>query len=176
MKIYPNADVSFYTDKPGCWGSYIKYAANHSWKQPVKQFRPKNMFYWSDNEGAKMTSVKTEDLYLKNIPTTRIRPESCVGMLYGTGFRFVRLAMAPPANFKCGPLPVNLETAHEVNSKWDIEIKFVYLKYNSFEIAVKLSKKAKEEKLAKKKAKKAAKEKKKAEKDYKNRTKKKGRK
>lgn len=59
---------------------------------------------------------------------------------------------------------------------YTIEIKFVYLKYNSFEIAVMLVKKAKEEKLAKKKAKKAKKEKKKAENDYKNRAKKKGRK
>lgn len=117
MKIYPNADVSFYTDKPGCWGSYIKYDVNHSWKLPVKKFSPRNMFYWTDKEGAKMTAVGTENLYLKGIPTTRIRPQACLGMLYGTGFRYIRLAMAPPANFKCAPLPVNLEKALEVNSK-----------------------------------------------------------
>lgn len=117
MKIYPNADVFCYVDKPGCWGSYLKHGLHYSWKLPIKYFRPKNMYYWIDSEGAKMTQVQTDNLYFKDWPKTRIRPEACLGMLYATGFRFIRLTMAPPANFKCAPLPVNLELAHKVNSK-----------------------------------------------------------
>lgn len=117
MKIYPNADVFCYVDKPVCWGSYLKHGLHYSWKLPIKYFRPKNMYYWIDSEGAKMTQVQTDNLYFKDWPKTRIRPEACLGMLYATGFRFIRLTMAPPANFKCAPLPVNLELAHKVNSK-----------------------------------------------------------
>lgn len=73
------------------------------------------MYYWIDSEGAKMRQVETDNLYFKDWPKNRIRPQACLGMLYATGYRFIRLTMAPPANFKCAPLPVNLETALKVN-------------------------------------------------------------
>lgn len=117
MKIYPNADVWFYVDKPGCWGSYQKYGPHHSWKLPGKEFTPKYMYYWRDTEGQKMRDVKRKDLYFDNWPKSRIRPQACLGMLYATGYRFIKLSMAPPAGFKCAPLPVNLVTAKHVKGR-----------------------------------------------------------
>lgn len=117
MRIYPSADVYFYVDKPGSWGNYIKHGANYTWKQPIRYFRPKNMNYWTDSIGSKKAEIGTKDLYFKNWPKSRIRNQACLGMLYGTGFRFIKLSKAPPAGFKCAPLPVNLEMAHRVNSK-----------------------------------------------------------
>ncbi|XP_023165094.1 uncharacterized protein LOC111595541 [Drosophila hydei] len=117
MKIYPNADVWFYVDKPGCWGKYEKYAPHHSWKSPVKPFTPKVMYHWRDLSGVKKAEIKTKDLYFENWPKSRIRAQACLGMLYATGYRFIKLSMAPPAGFKCAPLPVNLAGAHMVNDR-----------------------------------------------------------
>ncbi|EDW00778.1 uncharacterized protein LOC6559263 [Drosophila grimshawi] len=155
MKFYPDADVWFCVDKPGCWGKYVKYAPHHSWKLPIRPFTPKVMYHWRDHEGVKMAEIHRKDLYFNKWPKSRIRPQACLGMLYSTGYRFIKLCMAPPAGFKCAPLPVNLATAHIVNGK--------------------LRKMKKQERLAKKKAKKAAKDAKKAAKQYKNRGAKRGR-
>ncbi|KAH8418312.1 hypothetical protein KR222_009577 [Zaprionus bogoriensis] len=149
MKFYPNADVWFYVDKPGCWGKYLKHGPYHSWKLPVVNFRPKYMHYWRDIEGTKLQEVKRKDLYFDKWPKSRIRPQACLGMLYATGYRFIKLSMAPPAGFKCAPLPVNLATAKLVKAH--------------------LRKKKKAEKLAKKKAKQEEKEKKAKAKKFKNR-------
>ncbi|KAH8299794.1 hypothetical protein KR044_005972 [Drosophila immigrans] len=149
MKLYPNADVWFYVDKPGCWGSYQKYSPYHSWKLPNREFTPKYMHYWRDIEGQKLRDVQRKDLYFDKWPKSRIRPQACLGMLYATGYRFIKLSQAPPAGFKCAPLPVNLATAQYVKA---------HLK--------KLTKQAKKE--ANKKKKEAA-AKKKLEKAHKNR-------
>lgn len=117
MKFFPNADVWFYSDKGDCWDSCIKHGPNYSWKPPVKPFKPKNMCYWRDKEGAKLVQVETKDLYFEKWPMSRIRRQACLGMLYSTGHRFIKLTMAPPLNFKCAPLPVDLQTARLVKSK-----------------------------------------------------------
>lgn len=127
MRIYPDADVYFFVDKPGCWGSYMKHGSYYSWKLPPNSIRPKNMHYWLDLDGLKKKVVNTEDLYFKDWPESRIRDQACLGMLYSTGFRFIRILMAPPANFKCAPLPVNLEMAHKVNRKCNKYTKIVSL-------------------------------------------------
>lgn len=119
MKIYPNADVSFYIDKNSCWGSYLKHGPNQHWKERAKPFEAKHMYYWRDIEGTKLVEVKKKDLYFENPPKSRIRRQACLGMLYATGQRFIKLSMAPPVNFKCAPLPVNLQTARLVKSKWE---------------------------------------------------------
>ncbi|ALC42259.1 CG16739 [Drosophila busckii] len=111
MRYYPNADVWFYVDKPGCWGKYQKHGPHFSWKLPNKEFTPKYMRYWRDSEGYKMPEIQRKDLYFKDMPKDRIRPQACLGMLYATGYRFIKLTRAPPAGFKCAPLPVNLEMA-----------------------------------------------------------------
>ncbi|XP_039481904.1 uncharacterized protein LOC120445512 [Drosophila santomea] len=141
MKFYPDADVWFCVDKPSCLNSYQKYPPNHSWKMR-DQTTSRNMYYWRDIEGVKKTEIKLKDLYFTNWPKSRIRPQACLGLLYATGNRFIRLTKAPPSGFKCAPLPVNLATARIVK--------------------VLLRKKAKREKLAAKKAKKEAKKAKKA--------------
>lgn len=115
MRIYPDADISFSVEKPSKWESYIKYGPNHSWKHPEQNIRPKNMYYWRDIEGFKKKVVESDDLYFKDWPKSRIRPQACLGMLYATGIRNVRLSKAPPVGFKCAPLPVNLEMAYKVN-------------------------------------------------------------
>ncbi|KAH8374413.1 uncharacterized protein LOC110182929 [Drosophila serrata] len=139
MKYYPNADVWFYVDKPSCMNNYMKYPPNHSWKINDKT-TSRVMRYWRDSEGIKKPEIKLEDLYFTDWPKNRIRPQACLGLLYATGNRFIKLTKAPPAGFKCAPMPVNLATARIVN--------------------VMLKKKAK----AEKKAKKAEKAKKDAEK------------
>lgn len=115
MKIYPNADVNFYIEKRVC--NLLQDDFHSSKLIPEKPFRPKNMYYWRDIDGHKKTEIKTKDLYFKKYPQSRIRKQACLGMLYGTGFRFIKLSMAPPVNFKCAPLPVNLKTAKKVKSK-----------------------------------------------------------
>lgn len=120
MRIFSNADVDFYVDKPGTWGNYLKHGVTYKWRQPVKRFRPKNINYWRDNVAAKKLEITTEDLYFKNWPKTRIRPQACLGMLYSTGFRFIRLSKALPAGMKCAPLPVNLDTAYTVNGRCNL--------------------------------------------------------
>lgn len=176
MKIYPEADVSFYVEKPSCCHSYFKHGTTYSWKPPGKPFRPKEMPYWNDPVGAKMVEIKTKDLYFENWSKSRIRKEACLGMLYSTGNRFIKLTMAPPAGHKCAPLPVNLQMAHHVNSKCKYGKKSkVVLIYIQFQILELLKAKAKAERKARKKIKDEANAKKKAEKAYKNRTKKRGR-
>ncbi|EDW60804.1 uncharacterized protein [Drosophila virilis] len=155
MKFYPNADVWFYVDKPGCWGKYQKYAPHHSWKLPIRPFTPKVMYHWRDFDGVKMAEITRKDLYFDKWPTSRIRPQACLGMLYATGHRFIKLSMAPPAGFKCAPLPVNLVTAKYVKSH--------------------LRKLKRQAKLAKKKEKKAKKAAKKAAEKLKNRGARRGR-
>ncbi|XP_017868083.1 PREDICTED: uncharacterized protein LOC108616991 [Drosophila arizonae] len=115
MKIYPNGDAWFYVDKPGCWGKYERYSPQHSWKPLIRPIRPKIMYHWHDYDGVKKAEIKTKDLYFDNWQTSRIRAQACLGMLYATGYRFVKLSMAPPAGFKCAPLPVNLVGAYHVN-------------------------------------------------------------
>ncbi|KAH8355058.1 hypothetical protein KR093_004591 [Drosophila rubida] len=116
MKIYPNADAWFYVEKPGCWGSYQRYGPYHSWKLPDREYTPRYMHYWRDIEGQKLRDVKRKDLYFENWPKSRIRAQACLGMLYATGYRFIRISRAPPAGFKCAPLPVNLATAQYVKA------------------------------------------------------------
>ncbi|XP_016957174.1 uncharacterized protein LOC108029438 [Drosophila biarmipes] len=141
MKFYPDADVWFFVDKPSCMNSYQKYPSKHSWKVRDKTIA-REMHYWRDIEGVKKTEIKLKDLYFTNWPKSRIRPQACLGLLYATGNRFIRLTKAPPAGFKCAPMPVNLATARIVK--------------------VELRKKAKRDRLAAKKAKKEAKKAKKA--------------
>lgn len=114
MKIFPTADVNFYIEKSTC---NLLDGASDCRRVLEKPFRPKNMYHWRDIDGHKKTEIKAKDLYFEKYPKTRIRPQACLGMLYSTGSRFVKLSMAPPANFKCAPLPVNLQTARVVNSK-----------------------------------------------------------
>ncbi|BFG06319.1 uncharacterized protein DMAD_04851 [Drosophila madeirensis] len=113
MKYYPDADVWFFVDRPSCMSSYQKYPKWHSWKLENRS-TSRVMHYWRDTEGVKMPEVQRKDLYFTNWPKTRIRPQACLGMLYATGFRFIRLSKAPPAGFKCAPLPINLATAQVV--------------------------------------------------------------
>ncbi|KAH8319762.1 hypothetical protein KR074_005206 [Drosophila pseudoananassae] len=114
MKFYPNADVWFYVDKPSCMNSYQTYPRGHSWKINDKTTE-RVMRYWRDIEGVKKAEIKLSDLYFKDWPKGRIRPQACLGLLYATGQRFIKLSQAPPAGFKCAPLPVNLATAQMVN-------------------------------------------------------------
>lgn len=132
MRIYPDADISFSIDKPSKWGSYIKHSPNHSWKLPEKNIRPKNMYYWRDIEGSKKKVVESDDLYFQDWPDTRIRPQACLGMLYSTGFRFIRLLKAPPVDFKCAPLPINLEMAYKVNGKCNKYTKIVIFNLSKY--------------------------------------------
>ncbi|XP_030387529.1 uncharacterized protein LOC115634110 [Scaptodrosophila lebanonensis] len=112
MKYYPSPDISFYVDKPSGWDHYLRYGPHHSWKLPKADLpRSKVMYYWRDIDGAKLPEIKRKDLYFDKWPKTRIRPQACLGMLYATGYRFIKLTQAPPGNFKCAPLPVNLATA-----------------------------------------------------------------
>ncbi|XP_017051058.2 LOW QUALITY PROTEIN: uncharacterized protein LOC108094797 [Drosophila ficusphila] len=141
MKFYPNADVWFCVDKPSCMNSYQKYPPNHSWKLQDKTIQ-REIYYWRDLEGVKKTQIKLKDLYFTKWPKSRIRPQACLGMLYATGNRFIRLTQAPPAGFKCAPMPVNLATAQMVK--------------------VELRKKAKRDRAAARKAKRDAKKAKKA--------------
>ncbi|KAH8308824.1 hypothetical protein KR059_002079 [Drosophila kikkawai] len=141
MKIYPNADVWFYVDVESGMNSYMKYPPNHSWKINNKT-TSREMRYWRDSEGIKKAEIKLEDLYFTDFPKNRIRPQACLGLLYATGNRFIRLTKAPPAGFKCAPMPVNLATARIVKTL--------------------LKKKARAEKKAKKAEKKAQREAKKA--------------
>ncbi|KAH8290898.1 hypothetical protein KR054_006862 [Drosophila jambulina] len=138
MKYYPDADVWFYVDKPSCMDSYMKYPPNHSWKIN-DQTTSKIMRYWRDSEGLKKADIKLEDLYFPDRPKNRIRPQACLGFLYATGNRFIKLTKAPPAGFKCAPMPVNLATARIKKAKAE--------------------KKAKKEEKAKKDAEKKAKDK-----------------
>ncbi|EDW74995.1 uncharacterized protein Dwil_GK15977 [Drosophila willistoni] len=136
MKFYPDEDVWFYVDKPSCMNSYQKYPKSHNWKL-YDRSSSRVMMYWRDIEGSKMADVKRKDLYFTNWPKNRIRPQACLGMLYATGHRFIRLAQAEPSGFKCAPLPVNLAQARQIK--------------------VELRKKRKREMKAAKKAKKEAK-------------------
>lgn len=134
MKIFPTADVNFYIEKPSC--SLLDGASDFR-IQAVKPFTSKNMYHWRDIDGHKKTEIKVKDLYFEKYPKTRIRPQACLGMLYSTGFRFVKLSMAPPANFKCAPLPVNLQTARVVNSKCIIykNLKFISIEICNYRVA-----------------------------------------
>ncbi|KAH8280504.1 hypothetical protein KR018_008893, partial [Drosophila ironensis] len=114
MKFFPAPDVWFYVDKPSCMNSYQKYPKSHSWKIHDKTTE-RVMLYWRDSEGVKKPQITVEDLYFKDWPKTRIRPQACLGMLYATGQRFIKLTQAPPGGFKCAPLPVNLATAQIIN-------------------------------------------------------------
>lgn len=123
MKIYPEQDANFYVEKIPCWDSYRR--TTNVWKTSDTFFRPKEMCYWRDPDAFKKTEIKTNDLYFKDWPKSRIRNQACLGMLYGTGFRFIKITKKPPAGFKCAPLPVNLEMAYKVNgecNKSDIQI------------------------------------------------------
>ncbi|KAH8401519.1 hypothetical protein KR009_006090 [Drosophila setifemur] len=114
MKFYPDADVWFMVDKVSCMNSYQKHPPNYSWKLQNKTTE-RVMRYWRDSEGVKMPQIKRQDLYFTNWPKNRIRPQACLGMLYATGYRFIRLTQAPPAGFKCAPMPVNLATARAID-------------------------------------------------------------
>ncbi|EDW36179.1 GL17660 [Drosophila persimilis] len=113
MKYYPDGEAWFYVDRPSCMTSYQKYPKWHSWKLQQRSIN-RVMHYWRDTDGVKMAEVKRADLYFTNWPKSRIRPQACLGMLYATGFRFIRLSKAPPAGFKCAPLPINLAAARIV--------------------------------------------------------------
>ncbi|KAH8258434.1 hypothetical protein KR038_011447 [Drosophila bunnanda] len=113
MKVYPNADAWFYVENPSSVNGYMKYPPNHSWKIN-DTCTSRVMRYWRDSEGIKKPEIKLKDLYFTDWPKNRIRPQACLGLLYATGNRFIKLTKAPPAGFKCAPMPVNLETARIV--------------------------------------------------------------
>ncbi|KAH8253305.1 hypothetical protein KR032_004696 [Drosophila birchii] len=152
MKFYPDADVWCYVEKPSCMNNYIRYPPNHSWKINDKT-TSRVMRYWRDSVGIKKPDIKLEDLYFTDWSKTRIRPQACLGLLYATGNRFIKLTMAPPAGFKCAPMPVNLATARIARAER------------------KAKKEEKARKAAEKKAKKEAEEKEKERNKYKSKPK-----
>lgn len=123
MKIYPDQDVDFHTEKVPCWDSYRRKI--DGWPTSETNYRPKEMLYWLDHDGVKKSHITDEDLYFENWPKSRIRNQACLGMNYATGIRFIKITKKPPAGFKCAPLPTNLATAHIVNGNYNKYIKFM---------------------------------------------------
>lgn len=112
MRCYPTQDVNFYWEQKPSW--YIHCPRpDLNWKAPYLQ-ASHTIAIWNDLEGAKMEKIQKKDLYFPNWDSNRRRPEACLPLYYGTGNRFNRLEKASPIDYKCAPMPIDLQSARAV--------------------------------------------------------------
>ncbi|XP_059217726.1 uncharacterized protein LOC131994827 [Stomoxys calcitrans] len=116
MRFYANGDANIFWEF-NSWNLYAR-TPNKSWKSKTSMESPHIISYWRDLKGAKMESIKRNDLPIKNWSSSRIRPEACLPLYYGVGQRFIRLEKSSPAGFKCTEMPLNLQEAREIKGHY----------------------------------------------------------
>ncbi|KAI9580679.1 hypothetical protein GQX74_013587 [Glossina fuscipes] len=117
MRFWPIPDVDFYVETTPLWSRYCR-EPNIKWKAPKSQ-PPHEICYWRDLQGAKKKYIEDKDLLFKDWPKNRLRGPACLPLYYGVGNRFIRLEKAPPAGFKCAPVPLSLVEARKVKEILD---------------------------------------------------------
>lgn len=114
MRFYPSADINYYWEFPSSWTFYC-HNPHTTWKRTPLQTQH-SIAYWRDLEGSKMPEIKNKDLFFKDWPQGRIRPEACLPWYYCVGNRFIRLEKAFPVGFKCSTLPMSLKEVRDLKA------------------------------------------------------------